>query len=197
MNGRLNITIGSILALIFLVFSAGAKADLQAGIDAYVSGDYPVALTEFTSLAEKGNAEAQNILGVIYVEGKVVPQDYRVAMLWYRKAAEQGHAGAQNTLGAMYARGLGVPLDYKTAMLWYLKAAEQGNPMAQNNLGFMYINGQGVPADLVQAHMWYSLAAAGENENAKENKKQAEELMTPSEIKKSEELARNWSAKHK
>ena len=197
MNRRIKIPIGSILILAFLAFTAGAKADLQAGIDAYNSGNYPVALTEFTSLAEKGNAEAQFILGVIYVEGKIVPQDYKVAMLWYRKAAEQGDARAQNSLGAMYGKGLGVPLDYQTAMLWYRKAAEQGDARAQNNIGFMYFNGQGVPADLVQAHMWFDLAAAAGNENAKKNKKQAEELMTAGEIENAEELARNWSARHK
>jgi TPR repeat protein len=197
MNRIMKISLGSILALAFLAFSSVAKADLQAGIDAYVSGNYPVALTEFTTLAQNKNAEAQYILGIMYVEGKAVPQDYQVAMSWYRKAAEQGHASAQNTLGAMYGKGLGVPLDYQTAMSWYLKAAEKGDLVAQNNLGFMYINGQGVPADLVQAHMWFSLAAAAGNKNAKENMKQAEELMTPSEVKNAEELARSWSAKHK
>ena len=197
MNRRMKILIGSILALAFLTFAVSAKADLQAGIDAYRSGNYPVALTEFTSLAEKGNAEAQYLLGIMYVEGKVVPQDYKVAMLWYRKAAEQGHARAQNSVGAMYGRGLGVPLDYQMAMSWYLKAAEQGYPVSQNSLGFMYLNGQGVPADLVQAYMWFSLAAEGGNENAMENKKLAEGLMTPGEIENAENLARNWSARHK
>jgi TPR repeat protein len=197
MRGITRSSIGSILVAAFLAFSAVAKADLQTGIDAYVSGNYQVALTEFTALAEKGNAEAQYILGIMYVEGKAVPLDYKVAMSWYRKAADQGHAGAQTSLGAMSARGLGVPMDYQTAMSWYLKAAEQGDPMAQNNLGFMYLNAQGVPADLVQAHMWFSLAAAAGNENAKVNKKQAEELMTPGEIENAEKLARNWSERHK
>lgn len=197
MNRIMKISLGSILALAFLALATVAKADLQAGIDAYVSGNYQVALTEFTTLAQNGNAEAQYILGIMYVEGKAVQQDYKVAMSWYRKAADQGHAGAQTSLGAMSARGLGVPMDYQTAMSWYLKAAEQGDPMAQNNLGFMYMNGQGVSADLVQAHMWFSLAAAAGNENAKVNKKQAEELMTPGEIENAEKLARNWSARHK
>lgn len=197
MNSIVKISLGSILALAFLAFAPGAKADLQAGIDAYVSGNYPVALTECTSLAEKGNAEAQYILGIMYVEGKAVPQDYKVAMSWYRKAADQGHAGAQTSLGAMSGRGLGVPMDYQTAMSWYLKAAEQGDAMAQNNLGLMYMNGQGVPADLVQAHMWFSLAAAAGSEDAKVNRKQAEELMTPGEIENAEKLARNWPARHK
>lgn len=197
MNGIRRVFLGLILAAAFFVFPVVANADLQEGIDAYVSGNYPVALAEFTSLAEKGNAEAQYILGLMYVEGKVVPQDYKVAMLWYRKAAEQGNARAQNSLGAMYARGLGVPLDYQTALSWYLKAAEQGDSTAQNNLGFMYLNVQGVPADLVQAHKWFSLAAATGNEDAKENKKLAEGMMTPGEIKNAEKLAQEWSAKHK
>jgi len=197
MRGFTRYSIGSIVLVAFLAFSATAMADLQAGIDAYQNKDYQAALTEFTTLAEEGNAEAQHILGIIYAEGEAVPQDYKVAISWYRKAAEQGHPNAQVSVGAMSARGLGVPTDYQAAMSWYLKAAEQGNPVAQNSIGFMYLNGQGVPADLVQAYMWFSLAAAAGNEDAKLNKAEAEALMTPDEIENAEKLTRDWSAKHK
>jgi uncharacterized protein len=43
-------------------------------------------------LAERGNADAQNRLGVAYELGKGVPQDYATAVSWYRKAADQGDA---------------------------------------------------------------------------------------------------------
>ena len=56
-----------------------------------------------TKLAEQGNAGAQNDLGVMYAEGRGVPQDDAKAIKWFRKAAEQGHADAQLNLGEMYA----------------------------------------------------------------------------------------------
>lgn len=59
--------------------------------------------------AEQGNAVAQAKLGVMYEEGKGVPQDYVQAVSWYRKAAEQGDAKGQSLLGFMYALGQGVP----------------------------------------------------------------------------------------
>ena len=44
--------------------------------------------------AEQGDAEAQTSLGLMYDNGKGVPQDYAEAVKWYRKAAEQGHLAA-------------------------------------------------------------------------------------------------------
>ena len=84
--------------------------------------------------AEQGNAMAQNNLGVMYAEGKGVPQDDKAAVQWYRRAAEQGDADAQNNLGMMYHKGEGVLQDYKTAAQWYRRAAEQGHAAAQSNL---------------------------------------------------------------
>ena len=41
--------------------------------------------------AEEGVAEAQFNLGVMYAEGRGVPQDDAEAARWYRLAAEQGY----------------------------------------------------------------------------------------------------------
>ena len=51
--------------------------------------------------AEQGDAEAQFNLGVMYANGRGVPQDDSEAVRWYRLAADQGHAGAQFNLGAV------------------------------------------------------------------------------------------------
>ena len=52
-----------------------------------------------------GPCEAPDILGVMYSQGKGVPQDYFEAVGWFRLAADQGDAIAQGALGAMYAKG--------------------------------------------------------------------------------------------
>ena len=72
--------------------------------------------------AEQGDATAQFCLGVMYDEGRVIPQNYAEAMKWYRKAADQGNAHAQSNLGAMYYEGRGVPQNFSEAVRWYRKA---------------------------------------------------------------------------
>ena len=118
------------------------------------------ALADLRASAEAGDAEAQRILGGMYVTGAGVPQDAAAAVAWYRRAAEQGDARAQYNLGVMYAEGLGVPQDAAAAVAWYRRAAAQGDATAQSNLGAMYDQGLGVPPDAVEALMWLTIAAA-------------------------------------
>ncbi len=49
--------------------------------------------------AEQRDAQAQYNLGVLYAEGRGVPQDDAEAARWFRLAAEQGLADAQANLG--------------------------------------------------------------------------------------------------
>ena len=80
-----------VLVLVFLVwFVTPAIADFDAGMAAYQRGDYVTAFREFKPLAEKGAAQAQNILGVMYDKGQGVPQDYVQAHMWFNLAAAQG-----------------------------------------------------------------------------------------------------------
>jgi len=41
-------------------------------------------------------------LGIMYQEGKGVPQNDVKAAKWYLKAAQQGNADAQNIMGIIY-----------------------------------------------------------------------------------------------
>jgi len=109
-----------------------AHASLEAGEAAYRKGDYAAALRAFRPLAEQGQARAQFNLGVLYDDGRGVPQDHREAAKWFRLAAEQGNATAQNNLGLMFERGeagLGPNLEVAYA-LFNLSAT--GDPSAAN-----------------------------------------------------------------
>ena len=68
--------------------------------------------------AEAGDADAQDNLGLRYVNGRGVPQDDAEAVRWYRLAADQGFARAQFNLGVRYATGRGVPQDGIEAYKW-------------------------------------------------------------------------------
>jgi len=109
--------------------------------------------------AEKGDAEAEFLLGMAYGTGRGVTNNYTEAATWYRRAADQGHAGAQASLGELYEAGQGVSKDLNEALKLYRTAAEHGNANAQYTLGFLYEAGRGVPQDQAQAAKWYKLAA--------------------------------------
>jgi len=203
MAAKLKLFIAAALCAGFtLGLTAPAWAGLDEGVAAYDRGDYAAALREWRPLAKQGNANAQYNLGIMYNNGRGVPQDYAEAVKWYRKAAEQGMAEAQVNLGVMYMyyNGHGVPQDLAEAVKWNRMAAEQGDAGAQYNLGVMYDNGQGVPQDYAQAHMWFNFAASrfppGDTRDiAVKSRDNVAMRMTPAQISEAEKLAREWKPK--
>jgi hypothetical protein len=95
----------------------------------------------------------------------------------------------------MYDIGQGVPQDYKEASKWFRLAAEQGDADAQFNVGLVYAKGQGTPEDYVLAHMWFSLAGSQGVEDALHNRDVIEGKMSPQQLEKAREMARNWKPK--
>ena len=157
--------LGEIVLLLWLSVRPG-WADVEEGIRAYQSGDYPTAVRALLPLAQQGDARAQFLLGALYAQGYSVPQDYGVAAQWFRRAAEQGHVAAQFNLGGQYHEGRGVPHDPGQAAAWFRRAAQQGFARAQYNLGVLYVHGDGVPRDASQATQWFRRAADQEDPKA-------------------------------
>lgn len=96
-----------------------SAADFQVGVSAYERGNYSTALEEIRPLADRGEPEAQALLGMMYKLGHGVAEDHAQAAKWFEAAAEQGFAEAQHNLGVMYEEGNGVPKDYVRAHMWY------------------------------------------------------------------------------
>ena len=146
--------------------------------------------------AEQGDAAAQINLGVMYAEGRGVPQDDAEAVRWFRLAAEQRDAEAQFNLGVMYYAGRGVPQDDAEAVRWYRLAASRGFTDAQFNLGLNYADGLGVPQDWVAAYMWLSLTAAQASAAVRDTivwmRDSLTANMTAEQIAKARRLAREW-----
>jgi hypothetical protein len=86
--------------------------------------------------------------------------------------------------------------DYETAFNEWVPLAEQGGAVAQNNLGVMYVNGRGVTQDYTRAHMWWDIAASLEYEDAVAYRAKVEKLMSPDDLSKAQELARECVAKN-
>lgn len=76
----------------------GATVTFIDGKVAFNNGDYAQALKIWESLANQGNADAQNNLGVMYAKGIGVTRDDQVALKWLLLAAAQGNELAKESL---------------------------------------------------------------------------------------------------
>ena len=123
-----------------------------------------MSLTPLKTLAENGDAQAQNELGMAYASGKkgTKQPDLKEAFKWVRMAAESGLDRAQYHLGGFYFYGSGVPKDYQEAMKWYRKSADQGFTQAQYFLGWLHSTGIGSDEkfkDFKESVLWFKKAA--------------------------------------
>ena len=183
----------TIFAVLLLMLSSTSwSADAAKGQEAYNSGDYQTALTEWQSLAEQGHAESQFGMGLLFANGFGVPLDDDQALKWYVLAAGQGHAEAQCNIAVMHANGWGVPQSDEEALKWYSLAAEQGVTPAQINVGRMYAGGFGAAEDKVQGHKWFSIAAELGDDDATFNRDILAATMSAEEIAESNRLKNEW-----
>lgn len=189
MRMRLTVVL-AVLPVILASVSWGA--DFQKGQDAYSSGDYETAITEWQPLAEEGHDGSQFGMGLLYANGFGVPLDDDQALKWYGLAAAQNHADAQGNLGVMHANGWGVPQSDVEAFKWYILAAEQGVVAAQVGVAKMYSGGFGAEKDMVQAHKWFSIASTMGDYNAASKRDDLSPRMSVEQLAEATGLAESW-----
>ncbi len=188
--GIARLLFGAVMPLLFAV--AAPPADWNAGKRAFEKGDYTTALKKLMPLAEKGNAEAQSLVGLMYDLGKGLPRDTGQALRWYRAAADQGNAAGEFHLGTIYLNGAGVARDTIQGLKWLTLAADQGMADASLILGMAYMNLKDVPHDFVKADMWLRVAAARGDPLAPGQRARLETHMTRAQIAHAESLAAAW-----
>ena len=132
-------------------------------MDAYNRGDFTTAMQQLPPAAEKGDAQAQFLLGEMYASAQGTAQNLPEAMKRLHLSADQGNADAEALLGFLYAAGQGTPQDFAQSLNWSRKAAEQGNADGETNLGSLYANGNGVRQDFNEALGWFEKAAQQHN----------------------------------
>jgi TPR repeat protein len=150
-----------------------------------------------------GSADAALALGFIYRDGTGVPKDEDKAVAWFRTAIDLGEISGKLRLAQLYAK----PSFHEStaagrAAELFREIANSGPgdnsiAIAQEGLGTLYAQGRGVPQDYVLAHMWFNLAAAGnifpvDGANAATARGRVAKQMTPEQIGRAQELARNW-----
>ena len=101
--------------------------------------EFTTALQLFTDLANRGMAEAQINLGMMFESGQGVLQNFDEALKWYRLAASQGLIKAQEKLNLLINKAAAAQVNF--------------------GLGVAFENGQGVPQDIMEAIRWYQLSA--------------------------------------
>lgn len=121
----------SATALVLCLMSPTVKANLEPARDLMEAGKFKAAMHALQPAARSGNAEAEELIGVMYAMGLGVERDDVRAFEWYLRASLKGHAGAQSGIGWYYevGRGLEAP-DLVRAYAWYVLSAIGGDPDA-------------------------------------------------------------------
>lgn len=167
--------------------------------------------------AAQGNADARFNLGMSYWRGEGVPQDFDKAAQLFRKMAPAGNQYARSVFGTRAEPRVSAPSGVDapagpsskstqssgkatpSGALFhqYLAAAENGDGAAQSQVAYMYAVGAGVQRDLIEAHKWANLSASrlapGNIRDASiANRNAAAAQMSPGDIFKAQERARQW-----
>ena len=125
---------GAILA-VFLGLASPALADLEEARDLMEAGQFEGAREALWPAARSGNAEAEELIGVMYALGLGVEKDDQRAFEWYLRSSLKGHPGAQSGIGWYYEVGRGMPApDLVRAYMWYTLSAIGGDPDAAISL---------------------------------------------------------------
>jgi TPR repeat protein len=167
-----------------------AVQELQSGYDA-------AALAMLKPLADGGNPKAQYWLADIYQNGLGVKPDMAMAVALLEKAAAQGLVPAERRLGGIYLEGDQTLQNFAKAQTWLHKAAVAGDSQAQRQLGHIFALGLGVPADRSEAYGWYENAALSGDGLAQHLRDDILTRMSPAEITKGEQDAKDIAAEIK
>ena len=118
-------------ALVLVLCACPALADIEKARLLIDEKRFAEALEELRPAARSGNADAEELIGVMHAMGLGVPRDDVRAFDWYLRAAMKGHPGAQSGVGWYYEVGRGMPAaDLVRAYAWYVLSAIGGDPDA-------------------------------------------------------------------
>lgn len=153
----LRLTGWRLAALVLIGAVLSSCSDAPDPLTAFRNGDYTEAYRLWRPLAEKGDPQAQNYLGILYQLGLGVERDDPQAFKWYHAAAVHGNADAQRNLGTLYQTGTGIAQNNLWAYAWYYAAVHNGSAKAQDYIeamaGKLTPNQQMKARGLVQAYL--------------------------------------------
>lgn len=123
------------IAVGLALLATPAVAEIEHARDLMEEGNFQQAYEELWPAARSGNADAEELIGVMYAMGLGVPKDDQRAFEWYLRSSMKGHPGAQSGIGWYYEIGRGMPApDLVRAYMWYTLSAIGGDPDAAISL---------------------------------------------------------------
>lgn len=148
--------------------SASAQTSLSSKDVSSVVEEHPASAALRLSEADQkivdqaieGLPGAQSLVGMMYVNGQVLPRDFTQAAAWFKMAADQGNVDATYNLGMLYLNGLGVAPNEVEGSRLVKEAALKGQSSAQLVMGILSTTGvAGSPSDDTEALAWMEVAA--------------------------------------
>ncbi|MEM6478561.1 MAG: tetratricopeptide repeat protein [Pseudomonadota bacterium] len=136
---------------------------IELGVTGQPDLGQAIALYQEAVAAEPPSPQAQNRLGLLYLEGAGVIQDYEEGARLVCAAAEAGDENALFNCALVLIDGQGVEPDAERAIEYAMQASELGNIGAKNLLAQSYITGEGVEPDDVKAVQFFQQTAAAGN----------------------------------
>lgn len=120
-----------LIGAIFTLLTSTSFADIEEARQLMETNEFEKAYEILYPFAQAGNADAEELIGVMYAMGLGVERDDFRAFEWYLRSSLKGHPGAQSGIGWYYEVGRGVTeVDLVRAYLWYGLSAIGGDPDA-------------------------------------------------------------------
>ena len=161
--------LGTVLSTVML--SSVAFAGLGDALTAFGIKRYEQAFSEFSYLADEGDATASYYLGKMYAQGLGVEKDPQRAIEYYQKAEKAYNIDAAYELAEILLADATDKDDeqFKMGLNYLKRAAYAGQADALNQLGEFYENGVWVPQDFKSAFGFYLMGALRGNAKAQFN----------------------------
>ena len=137
---------------IFILIPTFIFGEIELARDLMEEGKFQEAMKELIPAARSGNADAEELIGIMYAMGLGVQRDDIRAFDWYLRSSMKGHPGAQSGVGWYYETGRGMPApDLIRAYTWYVLSAIGGDPDA--TISQEEVIKKMTPEEIKQAHV--------------------------------------------
>lgn len=120
-------------------------------------------LKKLIKQANKGDADAQNVVGNYYLNQYPEKNALQKAVEYLREAAQQNHPAAQHNLFIIYQEPQLHLVNHDSALYWLRRSAYNGYAQAQNNLAIYFLQGKNVPQNVDSGFYFMQKAAAQNN----------------------------------
>lgn len=161
----------------FILFNAAADQNHPFALEIVFEQAPELLIPKLQQIAERGNPDAQLLLGAKYAQGEGTAQNNEIAKKWINSSLTQSYCGDDylsmlELLGIRYESGIGVAKDPNFSLAMRKKAVDCGYAKSATSIGKMYFSGVGVDRNQDEALRWFSKAISLGGETEEQSIKQ-------------------------